>query len=127
MNLSLKIFPRSRQRGALQADVLVAMALIGAALIPLGASVRSEQRMLRSHYQRAVAMELVDGEMEILVAGEWRAWPEGTQAYPVKAGAAKNLPPGKFTLTRTGRTLRLEWMSEQRGSGGKCVREAVAR
>lgn len=118
---------RARERGTLQADLLVAMAIIAVAMIPLSAGFMTEQKVLRSHYWHAVAMEIVDGEMEILVAGEWRALPEGTQTYPVKAGAAKNLPAGKFTLTRTGKSLRLEWTPDKGGSGGKVVREAVAK
>lgn len=127
MRLDPTPLSKSRQRGLLQADVLVAMAIIAVAMIPLSAGFMTEQKVLRSHYWHAVAMEIVDGEMEILVAGEWRALPEGTQAYPVKAGAAKNLPPGKFTLTRTGKSLRLEWTPDKGGSGGKVVREAVAK
>jgi hypothetical protein len=118
---------RARERGALQADLLVAMAILAVAMLPLSAGFFAEQKVLRSHYWRAVAMEIVDGEMEVLVAGEWRARPEGAHPYPVKAGAARNLPPGKFMLTRTGKTLRLEWTPERGGSGGVVVREAVAR
>lgn len=118
---------RRHERGALNVDMLVALAIFVTAMLPLGYGWVQEHKVARSHYWHAVAMEIVDGEMEILVAGEWRACAEGTQAYRVKAAAAKNLPPGKFTLTRTGRTLRLEWQPEQRGAGGHVVREAVAR
>ncbi len=121
------VFARAHERGALQADLLVAMAILAVAMLPLSAGFFAEQKALRSHYWRAVAMEIVDGEMEILVAGEWRALPEGMQPYPVKADASRNLPPGKFTFTRTGKTLRLEWTPEKGGSGGNVVREAVAR
>lgn len=106
---------------------MVALAIFVAALIPLSLGYVAEQRVLKSHYQRAVAVQLVDGEMEILVAGQWRALPEGTHPYPVKSDAAKHLPPGKFVLHRTGKTLRLEWLPEHGGHGGKVVREAVAR
>ncbi len=115
------------QRGSAMADMLCALALVAAALIPLSASFYSEQKALRSHYQHAVAMEIVDGEMEILRAGEWRAWREGAHDYPLKAAAAKNLAPGKFTLTRTGQTVRLEWTPEKRGAGGPVVREVVLK
>lgn len=118
---------RSRERGALHADMLVALAIFVTAMLPLGYGWVQEQRVVRAHYWHAVAMELVDGEMEILVAGEHRAWRDGTHAYPIKSAALKNLPPGKFTLTRTGQTLRLEWMPEKGGSGGRVVREAVAK
>lgn len=115
------------QRGSAMADILCALSLLAAALIPLSVSFYSEQKVLRTHYEHAVVMEIVDGEMEILRAGEWRAWREGTHDYPIKAAAAKSLPPGKFTLTRTGQTLRLEWTPDKGGSGGKVVREAVVK
>lgn len=118
---------RRRERGALNADMIIALAIFVTAMLPLGYGWVQEQKVLRSHYWHAVAMEIVDGEMEILMAGEWRAWREGTHTFPIKADAAKNLPPGKFTLTRTGQTVRLEWVPEKRGSGGAVVREAVAR
>jgi hypothetical protein len=105
------------QRGSAMADMLCALGLLAAALLPLSVSFYSDQKVLRTQYQHAVAMEIVDGEMEILVAGEW------THAYPIKAASAKNLPPGKFTLTRTGQTVRLEWTPEKRGAGGPVVRE----
>ncbi len=117
---------RSR-RGSAMADMLCALGLLAAALIPLSVSFLSEQKVLRTHYQHAVAMEIVDGEMEILRAGEWRAWREGTHAYPIKAAAAKSLPPGQFTLTRTGQTVRLEWIPEKRGTGGPVVREVEVK
>ena len=118
---------RRPERGALNVDMVVALAIFATAMLPLAYGWTQEQRVLRAHYWHAVAMELVDGEMEILVAGEHRAWRDGTHAYPIKSAAAKNLPPGKFTLTRTGQTLRLEWVPAQRASGGPVVREAVVR
>lgn len=118
---------RRHERGALNVDMVIALAIFVTAMMPLGYGWVQEQKVLRSHYWHAVAMEIVDGEMEILVAGEWRAWREGTHIVPIKAAAAKNLPPGKFTLTRTGQTVRLEWVPEKRGSGGHVVREAVAK
>lgn len=114
---------RRSQRGSAMADMLCALGLLAAALLPLSVSFYSDQKILRAHYQHAVAMEIVDGEMEILRAGEWRAWREGSHDYPIKAAAAKSLPPGRFTLTRTGQTVRLEWVPEKRGAGGPVVRE----
>lgn len=111
------------QRGSAMADMLCALGLLAAALLPLSVSFYSDQKVLRTHYQHAVAMEIVDGEMEILRAGEWRAWREGVHVYPIKAASAKSLPPGQFTLTRTGQTVRLEWTPEKRGAGRPVVRE----
>ena len=72
-------------------------------------------------------MEIVDGEMEILAAGGWKNFPDGTQNYPVQAKAAANLPPGKFQLTKTGNHLRLEWQSDKREGIGPVVREITVK
>ena len=72
-------------------------------------------------------MEIVDGEMETLLAGEWRAFPAGTHEYRIDAGAATNLPPGRFLLTIADRHVRLEWRPAWKHSGGPIVREAIAR
>src|SRR5215467_2297639 len=101
--------PRSfRQRGVLIVDALVAIALLVAALLPLAYSVASEKRYVRAAYQRAIALEMVDGEMEILAAGGWRAFSNGVFQLQIKANAATNLPPGRLQLSISSRKLRLE-------------------
>ena len=92
------------------AEVAVGITILVAVLLPLSLSMLKDQKLCRAYYYRAVAMEIVDGEMEILAAGEWRAFPTGAQPYPVRAEAAKNLPPGRFTLTRQEKLFRLEWV-----------------
>ena len=115
------------QRGALMTELLVAMALLMGALLPLAYSIASERKFAHAAYQRAMAMEIVDGEMEVLAAGAWRAFATGTREYAVQAGAATNLPPGQFLLTvETGR-LRLEWKPAIKNHGGNVVREVKWR
>jgi hypothetical protein len=117
--------PSSRRRhGALITELLVAMALLVGALLPIAYSIASERRLARAQYQRAVAMEIVDGEMETLLAGEWRAFKPGRHDYPVHALAATNLPPGRFLLTLDADNLRLEWKPAVTRHGGPVVREA---
>ena len=48
-----------------------------------------------------------------LAAGGVEGISEGSQPYAINAAAATNLPPGKFTLTREGKTLRLEWQANE--------------
>jgi hypothetical protein len=108
-------------------EMTMAMAILVLAVFPLAYSFSAEARLFRATYQRAIAMEIVDGEMEILAAGEWRAFPEGTQVYPVHANAVKNLPPGEFQFTRTGNHLRLEWSATERTGVGRVVREVTAK
>jgi hypothetical protein len=117
---------RARQRGALIFEVLMAMTIVTIAVIPLGFTLRSDAGLFRVTYQRAVAMEIVDGELEILAAGGLRGIPEGTQPYNVHAASAANLPPGRFLLTRAGNHLRLEWTGKKKGIG-LVVREVVVK
>jgi hypothetical protein len=117
---------RSR-RGFLMVDAVVAMAILSLAIIPLGFSFARERQVLKIEYQRGVANEIVDGEMEILAAGAWKAFPDGAQSYTVRANAAAKLPPGHFQLTKTGSHLRLEWGPDGKRGIGVVVREATVK
>ena len=123
MVIRLQQATRTRKRGALMIEVAVGMAILVAVLLPLSLSMVKDQKLCRAYYYRAVAMEIVEGEMEILAAGEWRAFKNGSHNYPVRAGAAKNLPPGRFILTRESQLIRLEWVPEKRRGIGSVLRE----
>jgi hypothetical protein len=117
----------SRNKAAFaMAELIVAMAILTIAMMPLALSFANEQRLARNSYQRAVAMEIIDGEMEILTAGEWRSFQPGSQPYPLRAEAAKNLPPGKAVLTISGNHIRLQWLPGKKYSTGEIIREADA-
>ena len=97
----------------LLAEMTVAVGLMAMVLIPLTVGFFKESKEMRDLYREAVAMEIVDGEMEILVAAGAEGISEGSQSYAINAAAATNLPPGKFTLTREEKTLRLEWQANE--------------
>ncbi len=118
---------RLRQRGSLMVELLVALAIVVGLLLPLAYSFAGERRFSRACYQRAVAMEIVDGELEALLAGEWRAFGPGTHDYQVHAGAATNLPPGRFTLSVQPGKLRLRWQPATKDHGGPVTREAIVK
>jgi hypothetical protein len=101
--------PRRRRRGFLEVDLLVGLAILSLAIIPLGISFAREHQVLRLEYFDSVANEILDGEMEILAAGDWKNFPDGSQVYPVHSRAAAVLPPGHFQLIKSGHHLRLEW------------------
>jgi hypothetical protein len=113
--------------GFLMMDLIVGMAILTLAIAPLAFTFVHERHLLHAEYLRAVVVEIVDGEMEILAAGEWQAIPEGSQVYTVHARAAAGLPPGHFQLTRTGRHLRLEWKSDEPRGIGLVVREITVK
>lgn len=125
--LSHRAASHRRQRGSLMVELLVAMAILAGVLFPFAYSFAAERRLALSYYQRAVAMEIVDGEMEALVAGEWRAFPPGAHEYQVHAGAATNLPPGRFVLSIQPEKLRLQWLPAIKDHGGPVTREAMLK
>lgn len=116
-----------RRSGSLLIELLVAMAILSAVVLPIAYSIAAERRFARAVYQRAVAVEIVDGEFEALAAGGWRSFTNGVTDYPVHARAAANLPPGRFLLTMTSQKIALEWRPEVKQHGGPVVREALRR
>ena len=112
-----------RQRGFLEVDLVVATAILAVAILPVSFAFTHERRVLRAEYYRSVAVELVDGEAEILAAGAGRDFPDGTQESPLHTPAAASLPPGIFQLTKAGGHARLEWTPAKRLGVGVVTRE----
>jgi hypothetical protein len=113
--------------GSLIIELLIAIAVITIAFFPLAASFLGEQKVCRAYYQRAAAMEIVDGEMEVLVAGAWRDYPIGAQPYRPRAESVSALPPGRFELTVQTDRVRLTWVPNGRHQGGRVVREVKVK
>jgi hypothetical protein len=118
---------RKGERGFLMVEASVAMAVIVLAMMPLAFCFTQERALMRGSYNRAVAMEIVDGELEVLVAGEWRSYQPGTQDFVPHDQAVQSLPPGKFQLIITGQHVKLEWLPADKGEGGAVTREGTAR
>lgn len=121
----LRLNPNAGKRGMLLWELVVAMSILLMVFFPLSLSLLIEKQNLRAGYYRALAIEIVDGEMEILMAGEWRAFADGKHDYPVKSSTATNLPPGEFQFTVEGRHLKLEWLPAPNSRGGRVTREAL--
>jgi hypothetical protein len=115
--------PNLQKQGMALIEMLVAMGILILVLIPISMSFIGERREFGIYYHRAIALEVVDGEMEILRAGEWRAFKEGTQSYSIQNPSATNLPPGRFVLTRHDRHLQLQWLPAAKNQGGLVTRE----
>ncbi len=98
-----------RSRGGVTVELVVAIAILAVGVIPVSYSVLMESRLLQQSYLQAIAMEMVDGEAEILAAGGWKEIATGEQTWTPRGEAAKNLPPGKFRLVRTDSKLRVRW------------------
>jgi hypothetical protein len=118
---------RQVARGFLQIDLVVGLAILAIAIVPLGFSFARERQVLKIEYFHSVINELVDGEMEILAAGEAKNFPDGSQNYSVHAASAAHLPPGHFQLTKNGNHLRLEWLPDEKRGLGAVVRETTIK
>ena len=114
-------------RGFLEVDLVVGLAILTLAVLPLGFAFAHERQALRMEYCRSVANEIVDGEMEILAASAAKNLPDGTQNYSVHANALSQLPPGHFQLTKDGGRLRLEWQPDRKHRGGPVAREITLK
>jgi len=120
-----KLSPHRGIHGFLEVDLMIGLAILTLAVVPLGFAFARERQVLKMEYARSVANEVVDGEMEVLAAGAAKDFPDGSQTYSVRANAAAQLPPGHFQLTKTGNHLRLEWTPDQRHGVGAVVRETT--
>lgn len=112
-----------RRRGSLLAEMAFGLGIAALVLIPLSLSFRADALYTRALYHRAVALEVVDGEIEMLAAGEWRAFAPGAHEFRPRANVVTNLPPGRFTLTVSNAVLTLKWLPAVRHAGGPITRE----
>ncbi len=126
--LTLPVYQKSSARGGfLMVDLMVGVAILTIAVLPLGYSFARERQVLRGEYFHSVINEIVDGEMEILAAGAAKNLPDGSQVYSVQARAAASLPDGHFQLTKTGNHLRLEWRADEKCGLSPVVRETTLK
>jgi hypothetical protein len=109
--------PRARA-GFLETDLVIAVAILVVALLPLAYSFVADQRNLRVASERAAAMQLVDGEMELLAAGSWRQFPPGTNVITLTGNATANLTTNRALLIIETNVIRLEWRPARRASTG---------
>ncbi|MFM1945099.1 MAG: hypothetical protein RI897_4081 [Verrucomicrobiota bacterium] len=100
------------RRGYINADAVVGLSILVLALMPLTLTLFPQQKVALAAYERAVVMEVLDGELEVLRAGAWREFGVGEHVYPVRAEAAASLPSGRFVLEVREGVLRLEWRAE---------------
>jgi hypothetical protein len=87
------IVSKNRQRGALATEAVIALGILVVVMIPLSFAFRQEAQLCRAYYYKAAAMEIIDGEMEVLVAGEWRAFQSGRQNFTTRAASARRVLP----------------------------------
>ena len=117
-----------RERGFLMVDLIVGMAILTLAIMPLAFSFVRERQLLRAEYFRARRRGNRGRRNGDSGRGRMAEFP-GRRAglYTVHAKAAASLPPGHFQLTKTGNHLRLEWKPDKRQGIGTVVREITVK
>jgi hypothetical protein len=111
--------------GWLEAELVVATALIVLVMIPVGYSVHQEHKLARALYYRAIATEIVDGECEWLRAGLWRQLKEGENELESPAASLVNIQPGALIAIRKDNKITVEWRPATKGKAGLIQREFV--
>ena len=112
----------ARRRAFLQLDVAIALTLLALVFIPLSVSSSGGLDLARRHYFEAVALQLIDGEMDVLLAGERRKYTLGEYGITPVGEAVQNLPEGKFVLTVKQKQLTLTWVPTKRAKWGRVER-----
>ena len=112
----------ARCRAFLQLDVAIALSLLALVFIPLSVSSSGDLDLARRQYFEAVALQLIDGEMDVLLAGERRKYTLGEYGITPVGEAVQNLPEGKFVLTVQEQKLTLAWVPTKRAKWGRVER-----
>ena len=112
----------ARRRAFLQLDVAIALTVLALVFIPLSVSSSGDLDLARRHYFEAVALQLIDGEMDVLLAGERRKYTTGEHRIKPVGDAVQNLPESKFVLTVQDEKLTMAWVPTKRAKWGRVER-----
>ena len=103
----------------LQLDVAVAITVLALVFIPLSVSSSGDLDLARRQYFEAVALQLIDGEMDVLLAGERQKYTTGEHRITPVGEAVQNLPESEFVLTVHDQKLTLAWVPTKRAKWGR--------
>ena len=106
----------------LQLDVAVAITVLALVFIPLSVSSSGDLDLARRQYFEAVALQLIDGEIDVLLAGERRKYTPGEHQIKPVGEAVQNLPEGEFVLSVQDEKLTLAWMPKNLAKWGRVER-----
>lgn len=103
-------YGRKTKKGVLLTEMIVAISVLVILTSVLVPKILSDKQALRDLYYRSVAMEILDGEMEILLSGEWQNYKEGITNFTPRANALKILPKGIWRISLSNQSIKLEWI-----------------
>ncbi len=106
-----------------QLDVMVAIVILMLVFIPLTVTSSSKLDLARRHHVEAVVLQLIDGEIDVLLAGEHEKYNFGEHRITPAGEAAEDLPKGDFILTLKKKQLSLVWIPVKQAKWGRIDRE----
>ena len=116
--------PRSmRCLAFIQLDIALAIVILGLIFIPLSVTSSAKLDLARRHHFKAVALNLIDGEIDVLLAGEIKKYKPGESLITPPGEAVGSLPKGEFILTLNDKIFKLEWVPEKSTKWGRVQRE----
>ena len=107
----------------IQLDIAVAIVILGLIFIPLSVTSSAKLDLARRHHFEAVALNLIDGEIDVLLAGEIKKYKLGKSLITPPGEAVGSLPKGEFILTLNEKTIKLEWVPKKLTKWGRIQRE----
>ena len=112
----------AKRSAFLQLDVAIAITVLALVFIPLSVSSSGDLDLARRHYFEAVALQLIDGEMDVLLAGERRKYTPGEHRIKPVGESVQNLPEGEFVLSVQDEKLTLTWVPKKLVKWGRVDR-----
>ena len=112
-----------RRLAFIQLDVAVAIVILMLVFIPLTVTSSSKLDLARRHHVEAVVLHLIDGEIDVLLAGEKEKYNFGEHRINPAGEAAEDLPKGDFILTLKKNQLSLVWIPVKPAKWGRIERK----
>ena len=103
----------------IQLDLMLAVSILMLLFIPFGVTSSGKLDLARRQHFEAVALQMIDGELDVLLAGERQKYPLG-ETPPGEA--VKTLPVGEFILIVKEKQLFLAWVPEKEAKWGRVER-----
>jgi len=111
----------------IQLDVVLAVSILILLFIPFGVTSSGKLDLARRQHFEAVALQMIDGELDVLLAGERQKYPLGEHKITPPGEAVKTLPVGEFILIVKEKQLSLAWVPEKGAKWGRVEREVTLK
>ena len=111
----------------IQLDLMLAVSILMLLFIPFGVTSSGKLDLARRQHFEAVALQMIDGELDVLLAGERQKYLLGEHKITPPGEAVKTLPVGEFILIVKEKQLYLAWVPEKEAKWGRVEREVTLK